>query len=293
MLLHRSLALLVALAFSTPLVACDQGAKDSKSKKEKKDKDDEDEDEDGENDKKKKRKGKDEKSSKPAQEDDEPEEKKPEEKKPAAGVEVPGIAGFVVPPGGTHKHVDMPMGEVQMKFENYTYPLKDFPREKLREAFQKQLTDAGWKVSSNGPIEYKVEKGSVAVKVLFGEAGSDETKINVFPPESASATPTPSSSAGGDAVVYAGTYASPWGVVTLEQASAAPTAVTGKYPRGTLKCGANGNKLDCTWTESSNFGRAAFTRDAAGNLNGTWGSGGNATNGGQWNLKLTKAGALK
>jgi len=284
MRLARSLLLLLALAVAAPIVGCDKG-KDSKSKKDK----DKDKDKDDDDDDKKSKK-----SSKDKDDEDEPDDKKKADKKPV-GVEVPGVAGFVVPPGGVHKHIDMPIGDKTLSFENYTYPVKDFPRDKLRESFQKTLTDAGWKVAANGAVEYLATKGSLQVKTMFGEAEPNETKINVFPAEGAApgastGTPTP---VAGDTPLYAGSYTSAWGTVTLEQASATPTTVTGRYSRGVLKCTTNGAKLDCSWAESSSSGRAAFTRDAEGNVNGTWGSGGSATSGGPWNLKLKTAGQLK
>lgn len=110
------------------------------------------------------------------------------------------------------------------------------------------------------------------------------------PTTAAAPVETPPAS-GGDAVVYAGTYTSAWGQVTLEQAKATPGEVKGRYPRGTLKCKVTA-KLECSWAESSSSGQAAFTREANGDLKGSWGSGASATSGGPWNLKLSKAGEL-
>lgn len=112
----------------------------------------------------------------------------------------------------------------------------------------------------------------------------------------AEAAPTaspPSAPASGTAELFAGSYSSAWGPVTLEQTQATPTVITGKYTRGTMDCTASGVKLDCTWKEGATVGLATFTRQANGDLHGTWGGKTSATSGGAWNLKLTKAGELK
>ncbi len=274
-------ALVAALAASFSVTAgCDKLGGSSKSKKSAADESDEDDDKKS---KKKKKKKKDAETD-----EDEVDETPSAKPKPAGGgVPVPGIAGFVVPSGGMHQRPSLNIEGKVLEFENYTYPLPAFPREKLHADFNREIAAAGWSVRKDASLGYIASKDGVEVSVLFGEAGEAETKINVFPPKAAAPPPPP----GGD-VVFAGAYSSVWGVVTLTQARATPLTVTGKYGRGSMKCAALGEKLDCAWVESSGAGRAAFTRDATGNLKGTWGNGGSSTSGGAWNLTLTKAGTL-
>jgi len=154
--ISRRLLLASSLLFALP--ACDSKTK-SKSKKH------DDDDDDDDDDKKKKKKKKDD-------DDDE----KPKAEKPIA---VPGIEGFVVPVGGEYKHQRLELGDKVMEFDNYSYPLAKFPRDKLRADFKKDLEDAGW-VVTNDSSSYSVAKGGVTVDVMFGEAGADDTKINIM-----------------------------------------------------------------------------------------------------------------
>ena len=82
--------------------------------------------------------------------------------------------------------------------------------------------------------------------------------------------------AGGD---FSGKYRSNWGTTTLTQTG---DTVRGVYPRGTMTCSVSGNELNCTWYEGSSKGRAKLVRKSNGTLQGTWGKGSSATNGGTW-----------
>jgi hypothetical protein len=91
------------------------------------------------------------------------------------------------------------------------------------------------------------------------------------------AAPTPVS--GGAATSFAGTYKSTWGPTVFTQDG---NKVSAKYPNGSMTCTATGPVLDCDWREAAGFGKAKLTREASGQLKGTWGNGGSATNGGGW-----------
>jgi hypothetical protein len=93
--------------------------------------------------------------------------------------------------------------------------------------------------------------------------------------------------------LYAGSYKTTEGAMTLRQTSGDPATVSGTYAKGKINCTADGDNLDCKWVEPSAYGRAKFTRDASGNLKGTWGSGGAATGGGGWACTLLAAGKLE
>jgi len=262
---------------------------DSKSKKSSSSEDDDD------GDKKKKKKDKD-KDKDDAKGDASGEASGKAAAKPV-GVEVPGIAGFVVPIGGKYEHQKIELGEKVLEFENYTYPLKDFDRPGLKKTFKEGLTNAGWIVTQDPgkDTNFTVTKGTTSVEVMFGEAGTDETKINVMPPKTVAGVPPvppPGDATPAGVVVFAGSYSSIWGPVTLEQSKATPNKVTGRYSKGTVSCTATDKKLDCSWAERGSSGRAVFTKDDKGDLPGTWGSGGSSAGGGAWNLKLTKAGEL-
>lgn len=84
---------------------------------------------------------------------------------------------------------------------------------------------------------------------------------------------------GAAASTFAGTYTSTWGTTTFQQNG---SAVTAKYPRGTLSCIASGMALTCDWFEGSSRGKAALVKNADGSISGSWGNGSSATNGGPW-----------
>src|SRR5262249_10350472 len=86
---------------------------------------------------------------------------------------------------------------------------------------------------------------------------------------------------------FAGVYRSTYGDVRVRQEG---NVVKGKYNSGKFTCAASGKDLDCSWDEGSTIGKAKLTKQANGDLDGTWGNGGSATDGGRWLFHLLSAG---
>lgn len=78
---------------------------------------------------------------------------------------------------------------------------------------------------------------------------------------------------------FAGDYVSTFGVVSLTEQG---KSVKGTYPGGVVDCVADGANLDCSWKESSYFGKAKLSRRLNGDISGTWGNRASATDGGTW-----------
>ncbi len=260
-------ALCLAVLSTSLVVAC----KDEKKSKTQ-ESDDEDEDDDTSSKKKKKKK--------------DAEEEADSGPKPTALASIPG---FVVPAGGKYEHINMPMGDKVLEFDNYTYPTSTHPREKLHTDFKKELEKAGWAVTKDSGPGYIAKKDGTEVTIAFGEVSAAETKINVFPPKKAQAAPA----------VFAGTYTSKFGTVTLTQTRAEPGLVVGRYTGGngggpgTMTCAGVGKALACSWREGASVGMAEFMLDSVtGTLNGTWGMGKSSTANGPWVLTLKTAGQL-
>jgi hypothetical protein len=93
--------------------------------------------------------------------------------------------------------------------------------------------------------------------------------------------------------LYAGSYRTSEGAMTLRQSSGDPATVFGTYAKGKITCTAAGDDLDCKWNEGGPQGRAKFKRATNGNLSGTWGSGGASSGGGAWTCTLLTAGKLE
>jgi hypothetical protein len=93
---------------------------------------------------------------------------------------------------------------------------------------------------------------------------------------SAGSTSAPST---GGTPSFAGTYRSNWGATVFTQTG---SQVTAKYPRGSMTCAASGSALDCDWREGSMAGKAHLVKEPNGSIDGTWGNGSSATNGGPW-----------
>jgi len=113
-------------------------------------------------------------------------------------------------------------------------------------------------------------------------------KDDPAPPATASATAMPTATATatgttppatGDIENFAGTYQSNWGKSTFTQKDANITVV---YPRGTMGCVAKGKTLYCRWNEKGTTGGAVLTKQANGNITGTWGNGASSSDGGPW-----------
>ncbi len=80
---------------------------------------------------------------------------------------------------------------------------------------------------------------------------------------------------------FEGTYKSNWGTTTFRETGA---SVTAQYPRGSMTCSSAGDTLSCDWVEGGLRGKASLTRQANGDIAGTWGSGSSATDGGPWSF---------
>ncbi len=78
---------------------------------------------------------------------------------------------------------------------------------------------------------------------------------------------------------FGGVYDTNYGPVRLVQQG---DEVRGAYDRGSLACRAAGATLACAWAEGDAVGRARLTRTPDGSLEGTWGHGESADDGGAW-----------
>jgi hypothetical protein len=81
---------------------------------------------------------------------------------------------------------------------------------------------------------------------------------------------------------FAGQYVSTYGTVVLNEAAG---RVTGTYPGGQLACLPSGATLSCDWKEGGSSGKATLTRQANGDLAGTWGFGASTSSGGTWTFR--------
>jgi hypothetical protein len=111
------------------------------------------------------------------------------------------------------------------------------------------------------------------------EAASDDPKPTT--PSEPAEPPTPTGPS------FAGLYRSTWGDARFRQTG---STVTATYPGGTLDCVATGADLDCDWKDSAGTGKAKLARLAAGDIDGTWGTGANTSGGGRWLFKLLSTG---
>ncbi len=120
--------------------------------------------------------------------------------------------------------------------------------------------------------------------------GDDDDKPAASASVAASASTKPSATASGTAAAtgdvenFAGVYQSNWGKSTFTQTD---TTVSVVYPRGTMSCVAKGKTLYCRWKEGAATGGAVLTKQANGNISGTWGNGPSSNNGGPWNFTKT------
>lgn len=92
--------------------------------------------------------------------------------------------------------------------------------------------------------------------------------------------------------VYAGSYKTSEGAMTLEQKAADPSTVTGTYAKGTIACKAKGSELACVWKEPSSSGHAKFKRAANGDMSGSWGLDSASSGGGTWTCTLLTDAAM-
>jgi hypothetical protein len=109
----------------------------------------------------------------------------------------------------------------------------------------------------------------------------DDPPVGATTPPTATPTAvaTATAPATGEVEDFAGTYTSNWGKSTFTQNAANITVV---YPRGTMGCVAKGKTLYCRWNEKGTTGGAILTKQANGNVTGTWGNNASSTDGGSW-----------
>lgn len=135
-----------------------------------------------------------------------------------------------------------------------------------------------WKDSSGFGRARLVRQDNGDLKGSWGNGASDSNGgtwlFNLL--SAGDPGPTGNEAAAGS---FAGDYISTYGTVNLVES---PGKVKGTYPGGTLDCTPRGAVIDCGWKDSSGFGRSTLTRQANGNLSGTWGNGGSSTDGGTW-----------
>jgi len=112
---------------------------------------------------------------------------------------------------------------------------------------------------------------------------SDGGKGEAKGASSAAASSQPTAAA--PAVVFAGTYRAAWGDTVF---TASGGAVNATYPGGTLACVPHESALDCTWKEGAQSGKAQLTRGASGVIEGSWGNGDSARDGGKWTFTPKK-----
>ena len=78
-------------------------------------------------------------------------------------------------------------------------------------------------------------------------------------------------------------FSSEKGIVHLRDGSGG--VVAGAFgSSGVMTCNRSPESLECRWYENSDRGRAVFHRRPSGKLEGTWGSGESADDGGSWTL---------
>ncbi|HEY5243264.1 MAG TPA: hypothetical protein VIJ22_17410 [Polyangiaceae bacterium] len=83
----------------------------------------------------------------------------------------------------------------------------------------------------------------------------------------------------GSTTSFAGSYSSTFGRAVVVQTG---NDVTVTYARGSAKCTAAGNALDCSWREGATSGKAKLVKETGGTIRGTWGNGSSAIDGGAW-----------
>jgi len=254
----------LALGIAVPISGCDSlSSKSTKSKKSKKDKDDDDDDDT--KPAKKKKKGSDDEST--------AESDAPADTGTAAPADTP-------PPATGEQFAGIytsTYGEVRMR-QLGTAVTGTYPGGKLTCTPTGTALDCDWK-DNYGVGKAKLDKqASGDLKGTWGNGASPSNGgMWLFTLKSAG-DPGPT---GDEATVgsFAGDYISTYGTVTLAEAGG---KVTGGYPGGTLNCVPSGAIIDCDWKDSSGSGKARLTRQATGNLDGTWGNGASNSNGGRW-----------
>lgn len=97
---------------------------------------------------------------------------------------------------------------------------------------------------------------------------------------------TVKAAAAGSTGPFSGTYRSNWGFTTFAQSG---SQVTAGYENGSMICTAARNVLDCEWREAAASGKAKLIKLDNGNIEGTWGKGASATDGGRWSFVLESA----
>lgn len=120
------------------------------------------------------------------------------------------------------------------------------------------------------------------VVIAFALLGCDKDKGASGDSSAKAGAPAPAPASGG-AVKFAGVYKSNWGETVFRQEG---STVTASYPSGSMSCSASGANLDCDWKEGGLAGKAKLAKKGD-NIEGTWGKGSSATDGGQWRFEMS------
>ncbi len=117
---------------------------------------------------------------------------------------------------------------------------------------------------------------------MLDKAGIAQLYAGGGPPIVPPGTNPPGTTATG----FAGTYTSSRGEVTCTESG---TTVNCSYSGGSMMCAVNGSQLDCGWAGGGQ-GRAVFTRQSNGDLNGSYGDFLSNNSRGPWDLVRTGGG---
>jgi hypothetical protein len=274
---HWKKVLLLALAIGvgTPLAGCDKLGLGGSEKAKKDKSSDEDEDEDEQKKKKKKKKS----------DEDEDEDKSAKKDKDKDKKDTPAAAPTPEPP----KTAEPPKGESFAGRYRSTYGdvrithagdrvKGTYPGGTLDCSVDGKKLDCDWKDSA-GIGKARLEKQANGdLKGTWGNGASYTNGGGWLFTLLEAGEPGPSGEEA-KAGEFAGIYVSTWGDTVFKEDG---SKITGTYPGGRLDCVANGPVLDCNWKDSAGVGKAKLTRQANGNISGTWGFGASYTDGGSW-----------
>jgi hypothetical protein len=154
-------------------------------------------------------------------------------------------------------------------------------RKQLAQELADHIKAEGWKGDDAIGDRPAPPRSATAAAALGGGAAAAGTPAAAAAPVDPSPVP-----------LYAGSYRTSEGGLTLTQTAADPHSVNGRYAKGTMSCHATGDDLECRWLEHNAAGGARFKRQPNGDMKGTWGVRSSATDGGKWTCTLLAAGQL-
>lgn len=280
----KKLSLLaLVLGIAMPISGCDAlGGGKSSSKSSKKDKDEDDDDDKDKKKKKKKDKEEDEEETEEkSDKKDKAEKSDKSDKKPDAKDDAPPTPPPPTPPppsgvqfAGVYRST---YGDVRMRQTGGNVD-GTYPGGTLKCTSNDKTLLCDWKDNFGVGKAKLAKQDNGDLKGTWGNGVSETNGGTWLFTLLSAGDPGPT---GDEATVgsFAGDYISTYGTVSLTEAGG---KVTGTYPGGTLDCTPNGAVIDCTWKDSSGSGKAKLTRQATGNLSGTWGYGISNSDGGTW-----------